>query len=72
MTVELIKCQHCYALLREATIREDPGPLFITNELPVTRIAWLNAENRSPWCLREPCPGNGEVHEIRHVPMPQV
>jgi len=69
MAVELTKCQHCYALLREATITEQPGPFWAGGEV---HTAWLNAENRSPWCLREPCPGNSDLHEIRHTPMPQV
>lgn len=75
MTTMLSKCQHCYDLIREATITETAWPPAMAAGEPLVtparRTAWLNAETRSPFCLRSACVG-GEFHELRHQPMPKV
>lgn len=65
-----MRCQHCYSDIRKATVT-GPANVFTTEQIVITSL-WLNVENRSPWCLREPCSGNGELHEIKHEPMPKV
>lgn len=69
-----MRCQHCYDDIREARVF-DETPLFISNQTPVYRSVWLNAENRSPWCLRSLCesPTHPQLwHEVKHEPMPTV
>jgi hypothetical protein len=67
-----MRCQHCYADIREATITDD-GPLTLGRALgrPLPS-AWLTESTRSPFCIRDLCAAGGVVHEIKHAPMPVV
>jgi hypothetical protein len=64
-----MRCQHCYADIREARLTEYAATdLTEGKPLPST---WLSANFASPFCVRDLCAAGG-FHEIKHAPMPVV
>lgn len=69
-----MRCQHCYADIREATIvvNDLEAELRVFGEpTEVKQLTWLTESTRSPFCIRDLCI-SGVVHEIKHTPMPTV
>lgn len=68
-----MRCQHCYADIREATITHADAEAFARDRHldSIVTSAWLTESTRSPFCIRDLCI-SGVVHEIKHTPMPTV